>query len=128
MKKVFFLLLSAVFLTPAAIAEDTYEQRRTFRENMANEARTNYAGFQQLSDERRDLLNQGWTAEQVRDKQQAEYNARRLPPRPQQQGFGEASFSPPPAGTNASFSGFSTPESRKKAVPAAVPAVPAKKN
>jgi len=105
-----FLLFAAV----QAHADDTYEERRTYRENMGREARDNFAGFQQLSDERRDLWNQGWAPEQIRSKQEAEYNARRLPPQSQEQGFGDAGFAAPSAGNNASFSGFSTPQSRKR--------------
>ena len=109
----FFLAATFVF-SAAAHADDTYEQRQTFREDMGTEARDNYAGFQQFSDEGRDLRNQGWTQEQIRSKQQAEYNARHLPPQSRQQGSGDAGFAAPPAGANASFSGFSTPQSRKK--------------
>lgn len=127
MKKTFFFLVVASFVFATQVcADDTYENRRTFREDMANEARSDYSGFQQLSDERRDLLRQGWSAEQIRSKQQAEYNARRLPP--EQQSFGESSFTPPPAGTNASFSGFSTPQTRKRDAPAASLAVPEEGN
>ena len=124
MKKTFFFLVVTLFVFATQVcADDTYDDRRTFREDMANEARSDYSGFQQFSGQRRDLLNQGWSAEQIRSKQQAEYNARRLPP--EQQSFGESSFTPPPAGTNASFSGFSTPQTRKRDIPAVSPTVPA---
>lgn len=127
MKKVFLFMAAGVFAFSAAgYADDTYEDRRTFREDMANEARSDYSGFQQFSDERRNLLNQGWSAQQIRSKQQAEYDARRLPP--EQQSFGDNDFTPPPAGTNASFSGFSTPQTRKRDAPAASLAVPEEGN
>ena len=125
MKKIFLFMLAGSFVFLArAYADDTYEQRMTFREDMADEARDDYAGFQQLSDQRRNLSDRGWTSHQIRTKQQAEINARRLPP--QEQTFGESAFTPPPAGTNAAFSGFSTPKTRKGGASEEKPAVPVK--